>query len=82
MWLAFDKTLNAEHSKNKNNFLYSDMISVSFSFLIFRFYVILFIIKFYKNFLLFFYYYFFFMKIIFIFSCSGMFRVPGFIDAL
>ena len=25
---------------------------------------------------------FFFMKIIFIFSCSGMFRVLGFIDAL
>ena len=26
-------------------------------------------------------FFFFFMKITFIFSCSGMFRVPGFIDA-
>ena len=40
------------------------------------------IINFDKNYLIILFYLFiFFMKIIFIFSCSGMFRVPGFIDA-
>ena len=68
-------------------------------FFIFRFFLVILcyfvIINFYKNYviiIIFFLINFFFMKIIFIFSCSGMFRhvpecsgmfhVPGFIDAL
>ena len=45
-----------------------------FSTFLWLFYVI---INFFRNHFIIF---FFFMKIIFIFSCSGMFRVPGFID--
>ena len=71
------------------------MIAVSFSHIISLFFVFLIvilcyyvIINFYKNYviiiILFNYFFFFFMKITFIFhvpGCSGMFRVPGFIDA-
>ena len=41
------------------------------------------LLNFYKNYfiIIIILLYFFFMKIIFIFSCSGMFHVPGFIDA-
>ena len=55
-----------------------------FLFFIFRFYVMLFILLlliFTKIISLLSYLFIFIMKIPFSFSCSGMFRVPGFIDA-
>ena len=64
--------------------LLEEQIPVSFSwsdFLIFLFSVISYyfvIINFYQNSVIIILFNFFFMKIIFIFSCSGMFRVPGF----
>ena len=65
-------------------FSYPEMIRVSFSlFLSFSVFCYFTLLVFIKIILLLFiyFYYFFSMKIIFIFSCSGMFRVPGFIDA-
>ena len=64
--------------------LLEEQIPVSFSwsdFLIFLFSVISYyfvIINFYQNYVIIILFNFFFMKIIFIFSCSGMLRVPGF----
>ena len=69
------------------------IISLFFVFFLFFYFVILLLLIFTKTMLLFSFYliYFFFMKITFIFSCSrmfrnvpecsGMFHVPGFIDA-
>ena len=66
-------------------FSYSESIRVSFSWLFhyfsFFFCSFTFLLIFTKIFLLLLFYYIFFTKIIFIFSCSGMFHVPGFIDS-
>ena len=73
-------------------FSYSERIPVSFSWLFHSFFLLFYVlINFYKKYvIIIILLYFFFVKIIFIFSCSGMFRnvpecsgmfrVPGFID--
>ena len=67
---------------NRYQFLFLNQISQFFVFLFFH--VILLLLIFTKTMLLLLFnlIIIFFMKIVFIFSCSGMFRVPGFIDAL